>query len=168
MTMSFRKYVAADAIGIAAMNAALNASYTSWMWSKLDPVTLTGANGIASDLAGTPVWIAVLATVFGTSAVRQKLGEGRVERPLTRVPGILSMLPQGIATRAASLGVISAAFLALPLWLMMQTSGVGAVSLTAAVLTKVAITVVLSLAIVPVVILAAVDDTQPRHRFVTA
>ncbi len=47
MTMSFRAIVAAQALGVGALNAAINASYTWWLWRDLNPVRLFGPKAIA-------------------------------------------------------------------------------------------------------------------------
>lgn len=164
MAIPFKKFVVAEALGIAAFNAGINASYTWWLWRSRDPLTLFGENAIALDLASTPVWIAVLSTLLGTVLIRQKLRDGRVVAPTMHAPAILDTLPCGIVLRAIVLGAVSAVVLGWPLWLMLQASAIGTLSLTAAVLVKVAITAPLSLLIVPLVILAALADVQQPRR----
>jgi len=169
MTMSFHKFVIIETAGIAAMYAAINGSYTSWLWHELDPITLNGASGIAFDLAATPVWIAVVSCLLGTAGVRSKLLQGRVQMPpRTPYPAIFSMLPRGIFARAACLGAVAAMALSAPLWLLLQAGGGETLSLGAALLAKIGVTVLLSAVIVPVVIHAALPDVQSPQIAATA
>lgn len=117
MAISLRKYVAIDAIGIATLNAVINGGYTWWLRRSPDLLSLYGENGIALDLAATPVWIAVLTTLLGTAAVRRKVWEGRIEGPRFTMPAILHRLPFAAVPRAAIFGAAAAVSLALPLWL---------------------------------------------------
>jgi hypothetical protein len=164
MTMSFRRYVAIDAIALAALNASMNGAYTWLLWHARSDLTLNGEGGIAVDLAGTPVWIAVLATLLGTSAVRRKLWEGRVATPREAVPTIFSLLPFNVAGRAAAMSTFATIIFALPLWSALHTAHSGNLSIEFAVIAKVTITIVLTLVIVPLVILAALRDMQPKRK----
>lgn len=168
MPTSFKRFVITEALGVAALNAGINAGYTSYLWRGLDPLTLFGANATGFDLAMTPIVIAVLSTMLGTSAIRQKLRDGRIEAPTIRVPASLASLPNGIVLRGLALGAVAAIALAMPLLLMLQASAMATLSLAAAVLMKVAITVPLSLLIVPVVIFAGLADVQRRASAATA
>lgn len=167
MAIPFKKFVVIEAIGIAAFNAGINALYTWHLWRSHDPLTLFGENAVAFDLASTPVWIAVLSTLLGTAFIRQKLRDGRVVAPQMGAPLILGMLPSSIVLRALVLGAVGAVILSSPIWLMLQASTIDAISVAAAVLMKVAITVPLSLVIVPLVIHSALADVQ-RTRHVAA
>ena len=149
MTTTFRTFVAQQAIAIAAFNAVVNASYTSWLWSMRDSLPLGGGQGIGIDIAMTPVAIAVLSTLLGTSSIRQKLQDGRVEVPALPLPVALRAIPYGHIARALVLGFAAALLFTIPTWLMLQSSSIE-LSLPSAVLAKVFLTVVMSVAIVPV------------------
>ncbi len=76
MPTPFRSYVVKDALLIAAMNAAINAAYTWSLWRHATPLRLLGPEGIATDLATTPVVIALLSALLGTAVARRKLAGG--------------------------------------------------------------------------------------------
>lgn len=164
MTIPFKTFVAVEAIGIAAMNAGINALYTWCLWRSRGPLPIQGVGGIAFDLASTPIWIAMLSTLLGTVMIRAKLRDGRVVVPAMRAPLVLDTLPAGVFARALVLGATAATVLGLPLWWALDASGFDEITLIAAVLTKVAITVPLSLAVVPLVILAGLADVQRSRR----
>ncbi len=162
MTMSFRRYITLDIVAIATMNSFVNAGYVWWLWRSSTKITLSGSDGIAYDLAGTPIWIAVLATLLGTGSVRRKLWEGKFHKPGFGLPAILQRLPVNIAARAAIMGLTAAVFVALPLWSLLQIVPVDLLALQHAVAAKGALTTLFSAAIVPVVVLAAISDLQPK------
>ena len=164
MTMSFNRFVATEAFSVAALNAGINASYTWWLWRTPDVLTFRGEGAIAFDLASTPVWIAMLSTLFGTASARRKLREGRVSSSEVQLASLLRVLPQGTPSRATALAIAAAALLSLPLWAILQIVAPEVLSLGAAVLTKVGITVLMSLVIVPLVILAALGDVGREDR----
>lgn len=163
MSTSFNRFVVTQALGIATFNAGINSFYTWALWRSKSTLTLFAENAIAFDLSSTAAWIAVLSTLLGTSAIRTKLRDGRVTTPAMRAAGHLHLLPKSILARAAVLGAAAGIVLGLPVWIMLGASGINEVSLTAAILTKVAITVPMSLLIVPLVILAGLADVQPRR-----
>ncbi len=160
MSTRFRQFVLTQALGIAAVNAVINASYTFWLWAGPQPLTLFGAKGVAFDLASTPTWIAVLSTLLGTASIRQKLLDGRVVAPMMPVHALFDMVPRGIVLRAAILGASAVALLSLPMWVLLQASGMGSVDLGAAIGMKVALTVPFTFLIVPLVILMGLGDVQ--------
>lgn len=161
MPTPFGSYVVKDALLIAALNAAINAAYTWYLWRHAEPLRLFGPGGIAVDLATTPVVIALLSALLGTAVARRKLGDGRVAvGPGTHAPGVLRLLPRGVIARSVTLAAAAVVLLALPLLGLLPSWGDGALTLGAAVGTKVAITVAMSLLIVPVVIWAALADAQ--------
>jgi hypothetical protein len=164
MSTQFNKFVVTQALGTAGLNAGINAIYTWGLWRSLDPLTLFGENAIAFDLASTPVWIAALSTLLGTASIRQKLRDCRVAVPRTRAPAIFDKLPDAITLRAAVLGGVGAVVFGLSLRLLLHASGVDRLSLAAALVMKVAITVPLSLVIVPLIIFAALADVQKTSR----
>ncbi len=73
---------------------------------------------------------------------------------------LLHRLPQGILARAAAAAALTGLLFAMPLWLLLPLGGNGILTPLDASATKVAITIVLSLVIVPVVTLAALADAQ--------
>ncbi|MGV6876569.1 hypothetical protein ACUSIJ_28365 [Pseudochelatococcus sp. B33] len=168
MAISFGRFVATHAIIIAAFNAGINASYTWWLWSPRDTLPLSGADNIGIDLVATPAVIAVLSALLGTVFIRQKLRDGRVAMPGMTLPAAFHAAPYGLLARTAAFGLVAAVMLSLPLWTMLQASGIHALLLAEALLSKVAITVVFSLLIVPLVILAALADVQREHGTVAA
>lgn len=156
MPMSFARFVVAETIAVTALNAGMNAGYTSWLWRRPMPLPL---DAIATDLAATPVFIAVLSTLLGTAATRRKLSGGRVAAPAA-LSGErwLVRLPVGILARSALLGILSAVLLTVPLLAVLGGADIATLPLAAAVGAKVAITVLFSLLIVPLGILAATVD----------
>ncbi|MEO3998547.1 hypothetical protein [Mesorhizobium sp. CAU 1732] len=163
MAISFNRFVVTQAIVIAAFNAGMNASYTWWLWRSRDTLPLGGPGNIGIDLATTPTVIAVLSTLLGTVAIRQKLRAGHVAVPATTLPAALYASPYGLLQRTIVFGTVAAATLSLPLWAALQASGIDTLSLTDAILAKVLITIVMSLLIIPVTILAALADVQQRR-----
>lgn len=160
MATPFNAFVATQAFAIAAFNATVNASYTWWLWSPLDRLSLHGPGNIATDLATTPIVIAVLSALLGTAFIRQKLRDGRVAIPKSALPTAFHLAPHGLVQRTVVFGFLAAIALGLPLWLGLQATGLETLTLTGAVLAKVAITIVLTLLIVPLTILAALADVQ--------
>ncbi len=160
MATSFKRFVITQAVVIAAFNAGMNAFYTWWLWSSREELPLRGADNIGVDLAMTPVFIAVLSTLLGTMAIRQKLRDGRVVAPARALPAALYAAPQGLLQRTTVFGITATAMLSIPLWMMLRASGIEALPLSDAILSKVAITVAMSLLIVPLVILTALADVQ--------
>lgn len=167
MSIPFDRFVVTQALGIAAFNAAINASYTFLLWRSKSILTLFTQNAIAFDLSSTSGWIAVLSTLLGTASIRAKLRDGRVAAPNLAVPGFLRLMPENILMRAVAAGFLSAVMLGLPVRLLLQAGGADVLALSDAVLLKVAITVPMSLVIVPLIIVAAVGDVRARRRFTT-
>ncbi len=164
MTVSFRRYLALDILALMVMNSTFNASYAWWMWHPSDFVSLTGNDSIAFDLAATPIWIAVLTTLLGTPAVQNKLWEGRFREPTFAIPRLLGALPVKMAARAMTTGLIAAALLTLPLWLLLHQSALPTLLVEHVVITKVALTMLFTTCIVPLVVLAAIADMQGGRR----
>lgn len=168
MAIPFNRFVVTQAVVIAVFNACANASYTWWLWSSREVLPLSGADNIGVDLGMTPVFIAVLSTLLGTMAIRQKLRDGRVAAPPIALPAAFHAAPHGLVQRTIVFGLVAAAVLGLPLWTTLQASGIDALPLAGAVLSKVAITVTMSLLIVPLVVLAALADVQRGKRATVA
>lgn len=164
MSTTFQRFVITQSLGIATFNAGINALYTWGLWRSKSILTLFGENAIAFDLSSTSGWIAFLSTLLGTGAIRSKLRDGRVAAPRMRSTVPFDMLPRNIAARACILGLAGAIFLGAPVWLVLRASGIGDVSLSAAVLAKIAITLPMSFLIVPLIILAGLSDVQPGRR----
>lgn len=160
MAMSFRRYIVIDVIVLVTVNSTFNASYTWWLWRSSGPIHLTGNGGIALDLAATPIWIAVLTTLFGTAAVQTKLWQGRFREPASAIPLLLGSLPSNVFTRATVAGLVAATMLALPLWLLLQQLSWRMIPFEHAVIIKVALTALFTVWIVPLVVLAAIADMQ--------
>ena len=163
MPTPFRTYVAKDALFLAALNAAMNAGFAFYNWRGRAQLHLFDEMRVAIDLAFTPAIIALLATLLGTAAARAKLSDGRVEVGHVQAPSALRLLPRGIVLRALLLAALATVSLVMPLWLTLAVSGIAALSISAALVLKVLITVVMTLLIVPLVIHAALADVQP-HR----
>ncbi len=161
MPTPFKTHVAKDATVIAALNAVMNAGYTFYSWQGHAPLPLFDDLRVAVDLAGTPAVIALLSTLLGTAATRAKLADGRVDVSGVHAPLLFRLLPRGIVLRALVLAALATGLLVMPLWLTLVASGVTAVSVATAVGLKVAITVVMTLLIVPLVITACLADVQP-------
>lgn len=163
MTMSFDRFWLRETIAVAALNAGMNAAMASWQWATGAPLSL---EGIAFDLSATPVFIAFLSTLLGTIGARRKLASGAVARP-ARLPGrsILAALPQGVIARSLLLAMVAALACAIPLHLMIGATDVDLVTLGQGVGAKVVITLVFSLLIVPIGLLAAAHDVlRPARR----
>lgn len=161
MPISYFRFAAREAVTIAVLNAGINASYTAFLWRSLDPLTPFGANGIAADLATTPMFIGFLSTIFGTAAIRKELLGGNVTvGDGDRASALFQLLPSAILARAAVLAIACGVFLAAPLWSLLLVLGDVTLTLGQAVGAKVAITVLLSLVIVPVIVTAGLADVQ--------
>lgn len=156
---TYTRFVIKEAALIAAFNAGVNALYTWWLWRLLDPLTLFAENGVGLDLATTPVFIGFVSTLLGTASLRRRLADGRVAAG-TRAPPALRLLPRSIAARSAVMAVGCGLALGSPLWTVLQLDANAALTLAEAIGTKVAITIALSLVIVPVVIATALADVQ--------
>jgi hypothetical protein len=165
MTMFFQSFVLTQALGLAALNAAMNGAYTWFLWRAEPQQALFGEGGIAFDLASTPVWIAALSTLFGVASIRKQLREGRVALPDRSLQMLAPRLPRNIPARAGVMAVLGALAFSLPIAMMLQSSGEDVISSEWAVGLKVALTVPLTLVIVPVVILTAVADVARRPAF---
>jgi hypothetical protein len=161
MPISYSRFIAREAVAVAALNAGINASYTALLWRSLDPLTLFGASGVAADLATTPMFIGLLSTIFGTAAIRKKLASGRVtvgERD--QAPAVFQLLPSAVIARALVLAIACGILFAAPLWSLLVVTGDATLTLGRAVGVKVGITILLSLVIVPIVVMAGLADGQ--------
>lgn len=169
MPTSFHRHVTQNALAMAILNAAMNASYTAYLWWGHTPLSLFDESRVALDLVNTPMVIALLSTLFGTTGARDRLWDGRVSMAGAEAPQLLRWLPNGVVLRSVALAALAGVLLAWPMWLAIGMSGVTTVPLVMAVGLKVLITIVMTLAIVPVVMLAALSDVQglSARRFAT-
>ncbi len=153
--MTWKTYLIAQVLGVAAFNALCNASYTAYLWrDPVLPLDLIGA-----DLAMTPIWIGLLSVLLGTSFIRKALADGRMmhEAGLS-APALATMLPHNLIVRAIVAAALCAAMFALPLALVLPWLGDGLLTQGNAIGSKVIITVAFSLIIVPLVAYATIAD----------
>lgn len=162
MSLSFDRFLISQTLGVAMLNAVLNAAYTTWLWRGPQQLFLYGPEGIGTDLVLTPVFIGLLSTLLGTAAIRRKIASGAVARPRS-VPGasLLSLLPRSIFGRSAIFAIVCAMAFTMPMYLAMSQMDIGMLTLAEAVGAKVAITLVFSFLIVPIAVLAAGADGRP-------
>ena len=168
MPRTFTRFLVIESLGIAALNAGMNAAYTSYLWAGRSTLPLGGSAGIGTDLATTPIAIAFLSILLGTAAIRKKLADGRVTAP-ARLSGatFFRHLPHGILARSATMATFAALLLAAPLYTAMMLYDVGGVSLGQGVSVKVLITIVYSLLLVPLAIGAAAFDVERGRQAAT-
>lgn len=161
MPISFARFLVIESLAVAALNAGMNAAYTSHLWADRSALSLRGDAGIGADLATTPIFIAFLSTLLGTAAIRKKLADGKVMTP-GRISGsaFFDRLPGGILARAATMAVLAALLLAAPLYVAIAMLDLYGLSLGQAVTAKVAITLFYSLLLVPFAIAAAALDIK--------
>lgn len=163
--MTFRSYLLAPAFGVAAFNVACNAGYTWWLWRSGNGLPMAGPGGIGADLAMTPIWIGLLSVLLGTFFIRRAFADGRMLREADMRPHpLLARLPRGILPRALVMAGACGIAFAIPLSFLLPLLGDGVLTLTGAVGTKVLVTALFSLSIVPLVVLAAVGDVEPGGR----
>lgn len=154
--MTWKTYILAQALGVAAFNALCNASYTAYLWRAEPVLTL---DLVGADLAMTPIWIGLLSVLLGTPFIRKALGDGRMMQEAgLRAPPLATMLPRNLVVRAIVAAVLCAAIFALPLALLLPRLGDGLLTQANAIGSKVIITVVFSLIIVPLVAYATIAD----------
>jgi hypothetical protein len=161
--MTFQTFVLAQATGVAAFNAFCNGAYTWFLWRTQPELPIFGAGGVGIDLASTPMWIAALSTLLGAPSVRKALRAGRVSLPSPGWRRVMPSLPSGLGARALVLALAAGAVFSAPTAMLLHISGLGPVPPESAVFLKVALTVPLSLIIVPLVVLSAVADVSPRR-----
>ncbi|MCA0278677.1 MAG: hypothetical protein LCH86_22005 [Proteobacteria bacterium] len=154
--MTWKTYLIAQALGVAAFNALCNAAYTAYLWraEPVLPLDLIGA-----DLAMTPIWIGLLSVLLGTPFIRKALADGRMMRDAgLRAPPLATLLPRNLVVRAIAAASLCAAMFALPLALVLPWLGDGLLTQVTAIGSKVIITIVSSLIIVPLVAYATIAD----------
>ncbi|NIJ38333.1 hypothetical protein FHR22_003044 [Sphingopyxis panaciterrae] len=161
MSLIFSCFLVRETLAVAALNAGLNAAYTSFLWQGPASLTLGGPAGIARDLATTPIFIASLSTLLGTAAIRKKLASGAVAAP-RRIRGapVFAQLPRGILWRSLTLAIFAAIAFTAPLHAVLTSAGTAGLSLGAGVSAKVAITLLFSLLPVPIAVTAAGHDAR--------
>ena len=164
MPIPYSRFVAKEAVAVAALNAGINASYTAFLWRSLEPLTLFSANAIATDLATTPMFIGFLSTIFGTAAIRKTLSSRHVTiGESDRASARFEHLPSAILARAAVFAIACGIVLAVPLWLLFLMLGDVTLTFGQAVGVKVAITVLFSRVIVPIIVTAGLADVQHQR-----
>lgn len=165
--MTFRNYLLAQALGVAAFNTAVNAGYAWFLWGGREHLSTGTASHlpldmIGTDLAMTPIWIGLLSVLLGTPFIRKAFADGTVLRATgVRPHRALRRLPRSIPVRAVVVAILCALALAIPLSLLLPAFGDGTLSSSGAVGTKIIITVVSSLVIVPFVVYSAARDAVP-------
>jgi hypothetical protein len=166
MSSNFERFLARETIASAALNAGMNAALATWQWANAGPLS---AAAIALDLTTTPIFIAFLSTLFGTTGARRKLKASRMALP-SWLPGstFFAALPVGVVARSLVLAAIAALVCAWPLFALVGTAGSDALTLGQGVAAKVATTIVFSLMIVPVGLLAAAGDVVASRRHAIA
>jgi hypothetical protein len=155
--MTWKAYLVAQSLGVAAFNTLCNVAYTSFLWRD-DPVL--SLDRIGADLAMTPIWIGLLSVLLGTPFVRKALADGRmINEARLRPHPLATMLPRNLFVRAIAIAAICALTLALPLALLLPMLGDGLVTQGGAIGSKAMITTAFSLIIVPLVAYATIADT---------
>lgn len=154
--MTWKTYLMAQALGVAAFNTLCNAAYTYWLW-RGEPVL--SLDQIGADLAMTPLWIGLLSVLLGTASIRNALANGRMirESKLSAHP-LATRLPRNLLVRAVVVAALCAATLALPLTLVLPMLGDGLLTPGTAIGSKAVITVAFSLIIVPLIAYATIAD----------
>lgn len=151
---ALRRYVRKQTITAIALNCALNATYTWYLWRGLDAATFFGPERIALDLAMTPLVIGFLSVLFGTAKARARLEHSvRAWRIWDRAPA--NVLLRGLAFATAA-GVL----FGVPIWAMLMPLDSVALHPLAMSGIKVAITALVTAFVVPSVIYAAVRDAM--------
>lgn len=154
--MTWKTYLLAQTLGVAAFNALCNASYTAYLWRAAPVLPLELVGG---DLAMTPIWIGLLSVLLGTPFIRKALADGRMMNEAgLRAHPLAKRLPRHLFGRAIVVAALCAAIFALPLAIILPWLGDGVLTLTHAIGSKVIITVVFSLIIVPLVAHATIAD----------
>ncbi|AOH83271.1 hypothetical protein AWL63_04080 [Sphingomonas panacis] len=153
--MTWKTYLIAQALGVAAFNAVCNAGYTAYLWqAPVLPLETIGA-----DLAMTPIWIGLLSVLLGTPFVRKALAGGRMmEEAGLRAPRLAKMLPRNLVLRAITAAALCAVLFSLPLALLMPALGDGLLTQADAIGGKVILTIAFSLILVPLVAYATIAD----------
>jgi hypothetical protein len=153
--MKWKTYLIAQALGVAAFNAACNAGYTAYLWqAPVLPLERIGA-----DLAMTPIWIGLLSVLLGTPFVRKALADGRMMQEAgLRAPRLAMMLPRNLVLRAITAAALCATIFSLPLALLLPWLGDGLLTQADAIGSKVIITIAFSLILVPLVAYATIAD----------
>lgn len=154
--MNWKTYLIAQALGVATFNALCNATYTAHLWRAAPVLPL---EQIGMDLAMTPIWIGLLSVLLGTPFIRKALADGRMmQQAGLRAPALATLLPRNLAVRAITAAGLCAVMFALPLALLLPLLGDGLLTQAHAIGTKVIITVVFSLIVVPLVAYATIAD----------
>ena len=154
--MTWKTYLIAQTLGVAAFNALCNATYTAYLWRAAPVLPLELIGG---DLAMTPIWIGLLSVLLGTHFIRKALADGQMMNEAgLHAHSLAKRLPRHLFGRAIAVATLCTALFALPLTIILPVLGDGVLTLTHAIGSKVIITVVFSLIIVPLVAYATIAD----------
>lgn len=165
--MTWKMYLITQTLGVATFNALCNAIYVTYLWS---PFRVLSIELIVADLAMTPIWIGLLSVLLGTPFIKKALADGKIMNSarLDAHP-LAKRLPRHLLSRAFVTAALCAVIFALPLTLILPWLGDGVLTQSHAIGSKVIITVVFSLIIVPLVTYSAISDisttiaTHPQH-----
>lgn len=156
--MTFRNYLIANAIGVALLNVTINGGYTWFLWSNEENLEL---QNIGTDIAMTPIWIGLLSVLLGTVFIRKALSDGTMLRDAgIKPPSIFQRLPRSILKRSVVVAALCALVFAFPLTRILPLIGDGMLTPTDAIGTKVIVTIVFSLLIVPLIVYATTADSE--------
>ena len=156
---SFRAFFLQQALLAALINAALNFTYTWWMWSAHATVgTFTGTS-VGYDLAATPAAIGFLCTICGTHVARGYFrGHPGVVARLRSRPFWLKIAPRGVFARSIVATLAAGFVFGLPVLAVIAIAVPATISSMAACWTKAALTIGFSLILIPIALRAALDD----------
>lgn len=162
---SLDRFIAEQAVFVALFNATMNIGYTWWLWAGHGELSMFGGERVGADLAGTPVVIGFLSTIFGTAPARKQLRQGKVRALLTAPQSpFFEWLPRAVLLRSLVAAIIGGVVLGLPVWAAINVSGLATISAPAAWTAKVILTLVFSVIIVPCVIRGALADIRSEAR----
>ncbi len=156
--MTFRSYLIANAFGVASLNTSINGDYAWFLWIDKTQLPLSE---IRADIAMTPIWIGLLSVLPGTSFIRKAFADGTMLRQAEiKLAAIFRKLPRPIIKRSVIVAILCAMAFAVPLSQILPLLGDGIRTPTAAIGTKVIVTIAFSLLIVPLIVYATTADCE--------